>query len=101
MEVKLYLRVSEERCFFFNREGNLPLIENHTSVVYDDKIWAIGGSTPIDPEFAFSFEGFRTINDVWYSSEGRDWHRLNNTPWESRSGHSSVVFDAKSESSPN
>ena len=62
---------------------------DHTSVVFDDKLWVIGGwdnetGTP------------RNLNDVWYSSNGASWtqataHAGFGPRWE----HSSVVYDDK------
>jgi hypothetical protein len=58
----------------------------HTSVVFDNKIWVIGG---------LDF-GFNRKNDVWYSSDGINWTCATaNAGWSARSGHASVVFDNK------
>lgn len=57
----------------------------HTSVVFDGKIWVIGGNTP---------SNYR--NDVWYSSDGVNWTQATNSAgWTARCGHTSVVFDNK------
>jgi hypothetical protein len=58
----------------------------HVSVVFNDKIWVIGGnSTPTN---------FK--NDVWYSSDGKNWHlATNSASFHPRSDHSAVVFDGK------
>ena len=58
----------------------------HTSVVFDNKIWVIGGSS--------SSDGYK--EDVWYSSDGSNWTAATeNASWSGRSNHSSVVFDDK------
>ena len=58
----------------------------HSSVVYDDKLWVLGG---------YRFDGSNNVYlaDVWSSSDGASW--TEETPsdaWSGRSGHSSVVF---------
>ena len=56
---------------------------SHSSVVFKDKIWVLGGSS----------SGSNT-SDVWYSSNGINWARATtNASWEARSSQSSVVFD--------
>jgi hypothetical protein len=50
----------------------------HTSVVFDNKMWVIGG------------------NDVWYSSDGSHWTQATvNAGWSARGYHTSVTFDNK------
>jgi leucine-zipper-like transcriptional regulator 1 len=57
----------------------------HTSVVFDNKIWVIGGDHMAT-----------ALNDVWNSSDGSSW--IQSTPaaqFSPRAGHASVVFDNK------
>ena len=72
----------------------------HTSVVFDSKIWVLGG-----------YDGTDELNDVWSSTDGKTW--TESTPsgsapkdtdgtdgsaanwWTARSDHTSVVFDRK------
>ena len=55
----------------------------HTSVVFNSKIWVMGG-----------YDGTDKFNDVWSSTDGSTWTRVNNAAdWPARSGHTSVVFD--------
>ncbi len=52
----------------------------HASVVFDGKLWVIGGAT----------------NDVWSSEDGACWLRVTDSaPWAPRFGHASVVFKDK------
>jgi outer membrane protein assembly factor BamB/N-acetylneuraminic acid mutarotase len=56
----------------------------HTSVVFDNKMWVIGG-----------FNSTRR-NDVWFSEDGTNWTQATaSAPWAGRMGHTSVVFDNK------
>ena len=56
----------------------------HTSVVFDIKMWVIGG-----------FDG-STKNDVWYSSDGVTWTQATaSAAFSARYDHTSVVFDNK------
>ncbi len=58
----------------------------HTSVVFDNKIWVMGGS----------ITGSDLLNDVWSSTDGIVWTEVNSSAgWGYRRGHSSVVFDNK------
>jgi len=57
----------------------------HTAVVFDGKIWVIGGVTLTNYK-----------NDVWYSSDGVNWTSATlSASWAPRYGHSSVVHDGK------
>jgi len=55
----------------------------HTSVVFDNKIWVLGG-----------FDGSNYLNDVWCSADGVNWTQATaNAQWAARYGHTSVVLD--------
>lgn len=58
----------------------------HTSVVFDGKMWVIGGrgvDAAGNPEY---------YNDVWSSADGTAWVKETNAPFVARAGHASVVF---------
>jgi N-acetylneuraminic acid mutarotase len=56
------------------------------SVVFQDKIWVIGGKDSEDIP----------TNDVWSSSDGANWTKVSSdNPWPARSSHQAVVFDNK------
>lgn len=58
---------------------------SHTSVVYDNKMWIIGGTN----------EKGR-VNDVWSSTDGVEWTQATaSAPWLPRRTHTSVVYDDK------
>jgi hypothetical protein len=60
----------------------------HRSVVYDNKIWVIGG---YDGSYGGSCK-----NDVWYSTDGVSWTQATaNASWSARAYHTTVVFDNK------
>ena len=59
----------------------------HTSVVFDNKIWVMGG-------WEKSSKSYK--NDVWYSEDGKNWvQAVSSAEWDSRIGHAAVVFDNK------
>ena len=61
----------------------------HTSVVFDDKLYMLGGAIKDASNATTSY------NDVWYSSNGKDWtEEETREHWEPRFGHSSVVFES-------
>jgi hypothetical protein len=58
---------------------------DHTSVLYNGRIWLLGGR-----EFSAG------ENDVWYSSDGVKWTTATrHAQWSPRFGHTSVVHDGK------
>jgi hypothetical protein len=55
----------------------------HSSVVYNNKIWVIGGQT-----------SGGNVNDVWYSPDGANWTQATAAAaFPVRNGHTSLVFD--------
>ena len=57
--------------------------ENHTSVVFNSKIWVMGG-----------YDDLVRRNDVWSSPDGKTWTQVDAAAeWKARYGHTSVVFD--------
>jgi len=76
-----YLDVDWEQA---TSNGGFSVRQRHTSVVYDSKLWVIGGW----------HGGFR--NDVWYSTDGANWTQATaSAAFSARTNHSSVVFDNK------
>jgi hypothetical protein len=74
---------------------NTPITNNagfsvrrgHASVVFDDKLWVIGGRT-LYIEFP--------LNDVWSSSDGVTWTQVTvSAAFPGRRGHTAIVFDNK------
>ena len=58
--------------------------QGHTSVVFDNKMWVLGGSVVGDSR----------KNDVWSSTNGRDWTEVTaDANWSARQNHTSVVFE--------
>ncbi len=58
------------------------------AVVFDGKMWVIGGGTYNDPR--------KYYNDVWSSSDGVSWERApGHAPWEPREYHNVTVFDGR------
>ena len=57
----------------------------HTSVVFNNKMWVIGGHS-----------GGSCRNDVWSSSDGKNWtQETANASWSGRCNHTSTVFNNK------
>ena len=65
---------------------------SHTSVVFDKKIWVLGGKDGDDSKKDYK-------NDVWSSSDGKKWeeHPIPSSKirWSKRWNHTSVVFGGK------
>ena len=65
--------------------ANWPARFRYTSLVYDNKVWVMGGT-----------DGTNYKNDVWYSIDGANWNCTTaNATWSPREGHTSVVYDNK------
>jgi len=56
----------------------------HSVMVFDNKIWVLAGDEH-DPD------NIGGSNDVWYSSDGKTWTQLSNTPWPGR--HAATVIN--------
>ena len=64
-----------------------------TTVVFDEKLWVIGGGVYDENVYANSAINFQ---DVWYSSDGVEWHEATGSAaWPGRRFHRSVVYDDK------
>jgi hypothetical protein len=60
------------------------------SVVFQDRMWLLGGGTYDTPEFPER----KFYNDVWSSPDGVRWTRnLEHAPWRPRQYHEVAVFD--------
>lgn len=72
----LWTRATEAATF--------PAREDATSLVYDNKIWILGGSGDFG----------KILNDVWYSRDGIEWSEVNaSAAFPARLGAASVVYD--------
>lgn len=68
-----------------NPNIGMQLRREHSSVVFDNKIWMIGGA-----------HGRYEFADVWYSEDGIHWTLATEEPgFSERRNHTSVVFDNK------
>lgn len=62
--------------------------EGHSAVVFQNKIWVLGGMNIIN--------GIGIIYDeVWTTTDGTNWTQMPNAPWYPRMDHRAVVFDNK------
>lgn len=55
-----------------------------TAVAYKDTMYVMGG-----------YDGTTAFNEVWSSTNGKDWTKETNAPWKCRYVHASVVFNGK------
>ncbi|MEQ9301265.1 MAG: kelch repeat-containing protein [Cyclobacteriaceae bacterium] len=61
-----------------NFEGRM----RHSSFVFDDKIWVLGGVGNLN-----------LFSDIWYSENGKDWVLATENPgWDARAGQQVIVF---------
>jgi hypothetical protein len=77
------------RCIFWKQalqEAPWYKRSGATAVVFDNKIWIMGGTGPYGAIY----------NDVWCSTDGINWTRVTSSAhWAPRYGHTSVVFNNK------
>ena len=61
---------------------------DHAAVVFDNKLWVMGGYNPGEIRKDTYYE------DVWSTEDGVQWELVNdNAPWLGRRGHALVTFD--------
>lgn len=65
-----------------------PRAMTHGSVIFNDRIWIIGGGI----KDADTIEAF---NEVWSSEDGIHWDQMPDAPWEPRYHFSAAVFDGR------
>ncbi len=64
---------------------------DHAAVVFDDKLWVMGGYDPTQRGDKDSY-----MEDVWSSTDGKTWTLVTaDAPWKGRRGHAVVVLDGK------
>ena len=69
-----------------------PRAMTGASLVFQDKLWILGGGTYDTPDFP----GRKYYNDVWCSSDGENWEEVTRAaPWEPREFHDVAVFDGR------
>ncbi len=72
-------------------EAPWPSRSGHSTVVFDGKIWILGGWHN-GPFLGDDYE----LNDVWSSTDGVNWTQVTeHAAWVPRQNHKSVVFDGK------
>ena len=64
-----------------------------SAVVFNDYIYVMGGSVNDDTAIVSGAPARQYFNDVWRSSDGSSWEKVNNAPWAPRAGGIAVVKD--------
>jgi len=81
---EILMFASDEKEWVIGGEAEWSVRSGHTSVVYDGKMWVMGGY------------GVSRKNDVWWSTDGITWTQATaSAKWSVRSGHTSVVYNGK------
>jgi len=76
-------------------ESVFEIRANQTSLVYDNKMWVIGGWQALTNQETME-QDVVSFADVWYSENGTQWNKLNgNDSYTGRLGHASVLFENK------
>jgi hypothetical protein len=75
-----------EKALEASEAAGFPARCYHSSLVYADKLWVIGGRDT----------GYNPINDVWCSSDGATWTKATaGADFSPRQGHTGLVYDKK------
>jgi hypothetical protein len=70
-------------------EAQWPPRRMHASVVFQDKLWVLGGE-------AEGPSGRQYVNDIWHSSDGVSWVQATAAAaWAPRAGHAAAVYRGK------
>jgi hypothetical protein len=76
--------------------------EHHTSLVFQNKMWILGGFVPLiftpgtPPGTPPVITPSKTLNNVWSSENGKEWTQAtDDANWDERQGHTSLVFQNK------
>ena len=75
---------------------NIGPIREHASVVFDNRIWIIGGNISTDDLLYDPTERVSHTDEVWYSTEGESWDiasAYGDAPFARLQGHEVVVVD--------
>ena len=76
-------------------ESVFEIRANHTSLVYDNKMWVIGGWQAVTNQETME-QDVISFADVWYSDNGTEWNKLSGSDsYTGRLGHASTVFENK------
>ncbi|MGS0528237.1 Kelch repeat-containing protein [Zobellia nedashkovskayae] len=76
-------------------ESVFEIRANHTSLVYDNKMWVIGGWQAVTNQETME-QDVVSFADVWYSDNGTQWNKLSGSDsYTGRLGHASTVFENK------
>ncbi|MDB4293449.1 hypothetical protein N9954_08590, partial [Maribacter sp.] len=84
----MYAPLIEDNLVYDSFFSPWPERELHTSAVFKDRAWVLGGIDNDD----------QPLNDVWSTAEVSKWRGAGTHPpatWPARYGHSTVVFDDK------
>ena len=65
---------------------------NHAALVFADRMWVLGGLNRSGPN-----DTLASLNDVWWSSDGATWTKLDNgmSHWSARNSHAAVALGDK------
>ncbi|MDD2716995.1 MAG: SUMF1/EgtB/PvdO family nonheme iron enzyme [Candidatus Wallbacteria bacterium] len=85
--ISTHIRVTCANWILSTASAAFPARNNHSSLIYDNKMWVIGGDINDSPYYA---------NDVWYSSDGITWTQATaHAAFTVREQHTSLAYDHK------
>ena len=73
-----------------------PAMWKHSSVVYSDHLFVIGGEFESYDPTSEEFVPSRLTDDIWYTNDAREWRKYSgNTPFNGVKEHTTVNFNGK------
>ena len=84
----------------YSHEDNYGAVDNipagHTSLVFNDRVWLLGGIGTLHSGDKKVYSGYR--DSVLSSTDGVKWNiEVDDAPWAARTEHSSVLFSVDGE----
>ncbi|MCH9705315.1 MAG: hypothetical protein K0U15_04225, partial [Proteobacteria bacterium] len=82
---------SEGGSWVLEAENAFPPRNHHGAVVYDNKLWVVGGRSNADS--IYNNTTANTYADVWSSTNGRDWVLVSEGQFSGVYGHGLFLYD--------
>lgn len=87
------VKKSKWRCLIENGRAPFTRVDGHQMVVFKDKLWLIGGWVGNIDKSQATYEEY--TSQIWNTTDGENWSKVCDAPWNGRHGFGCVVHDNK------